>query len=134
MANFVNKITEMDYNSISDFIMHYLEDVREGVYVTIYADWENTEKLISALVPVTTPVSIEYGTPGIIGYNKEYCISVVNTGGRDELFVEFAFNDEKNKYFSSIGDEDAMIIIGNVSDDFIQMALEKSNNIIKVSL
>ncbi len=134
MANFVNKITEMDYNSISDFIMHYLEDVREGVYVTIYADWENTEKLISALVPVTTPVSIEYGTPGIIGYNKEYCISVVNTGDRDELFVEFAFNDEKNKYFSSIGDEDAMIIIGNVSDDFIQMALEKSNNIIKVSL
>ena len=134
MSNFVNQITEMTYDSISDFITHYLEDVHEELYVTIYADWENTEKLISALVLVTTPVSIEYGIPGIIGYNKEYCISVVNTGDRDELFVEFAFNDEKNKYFSSIGDEDAMIIIGNVSDDFIQMALEKSNNIIKVSL
>lgn len=133
MANFVNKITEMQYNSISDFVTHYLEDVREGIYVTIYADWENTEKLISVLSSVVTPVSIEYGRPGIVGYDKEYCISVVDVESDEELFVEYGYNKERQRYFNNIGEEDAIILIGDISDEFMNLVLEKCKNIVKVS-
>ena len=133
MSNFVNKITEMQYNSISDFITHYLEDVREGIYVTIYADWKNTEKLISVLSSVVTPVSIEYGRPGIVGYDKEYCISVVNVESDEELFVEYGYNKERQRYFNNIGEEDAIILIGDMSDEFMNLVLEKCKNIVKVS-
>lgn len=134
MSNFIqDTITEMDYNSISDFITHYLEDVREDVYVTIYADWRNTEKLISALSPVTTPVSIEYGRPGIIGYDKEYCVSVVNASGEEELFVEYAFNGERNSYFSNIGEEDVIILVGDMTDEFMSVVRKNCKNIVKVS-
>ena len=134
MANFVNKITEMQYNSISDFVTHYLEDVREGVYVTIYADWENAGKLISALSPIVQPVSIEYGKPGVISYDKEYCVSVVEFVDRDEeLFVEFTYNTDRNSYLNDIGIGDVAIIIGEVSDEFMQIVEENCNNIVKVS-
>lgn len=133
MANFVNKITEMQYNSISDFVTHYLEDVREGIYVTIYADWKNTEKLISVLSSVVTPVSVEYGRPGIVGYDKEYCISVVNVESDEELFVEYGYNKERQRYFNNIGEEDAIILIGDISDEFMNLVLEKCKNIVKVS-
>ena len=133
MANFVNKITEMQYNSISDFVTHYLEDVREGIYVTIYADWKNTEKLISVLSSVVTPVSIEYGRPGIVEYDKEYCISVVDVESDEELFVEYGYNKERQRYFNNIGEEDAIILIGDMSDEFMNLVLEKCKNIVKVS-
>ena len=134
MSNFIqNTITEMDYNSISDFITHYLEDVRDGVYVTIYADWQNTEKLISALSPVAIPVSIEYGRPGIIEYDKEYCVSIVDVDGEEELFVEYAFNGEGNSYFNNIGDEDVIILIGDMTDEFMGVVRKNCKNIVKVS-
>lgn len=133
MSNFVNKITEMQYNSISDFVTHYLEDVREGIYVTIYADWKNTEKLISVLSSIVTPVSIEYGRPGIVGYDKEYCISVVDVESDEELFVEYGYNKERQRYFNNIGEEDAIILIGDMSDEFMNLVLEKCKNIVKVS-
>lgn len=134
MSNFIqNTITEMDYNSISDFIAHYLEDVQEDVYVTIYADWRNTEKLIAALSTVITPVSIEYGRPGIIGYDKEYCVSVVNASGEEELFVEYAFNGERNSYFNNIGEEDVIILIGDMTDEFMSIVRKNCKNIVKVS-
>ena len=123
----------MDYNSISDFITHYLEDVREGVYVTIYTDWRNTGKLISALSPITIPVDIEYGRPGIIGYDKEYCVSVVNASGEEELFVEYAFNNERNSYFNNIGEEDVIILIGDITDEFMSVIRMNCKNIVKVS-
>lgn len=134
MSNFIqNTITEMDYNSISDFVTHYLEDVREDVYVTIYADWRNTEKLISTLSPITIPVDIEYGRPGIIGYDKEYCVSVVNASGEEELFVEYAFNGERNSYFNNIGEEDVIILIGDMTDEFMSIVRKNCKNIVKVS-
>lgn len=123
----------MDYNSISDFIMHYLEDVREGVYVTIYADWRNTEKLISALSPVTTPVCIEYGRPGIVGYDKEYCVSVVNASGEEELFVEYGYNNDRQSYFNNVGEEDVIILIGDMTDEFMDVVRKNCKNIVKVS-
>lgn len=107
--------------------------MREGVYVTIYADWRNTKKLISAFSPVTTPVNIEYGRPGIIEYDKEYCVSVVNTDGEEELFVEYAFNGERNSYFNNIGDEDVIILIGDMTDEFMSVVRKKCKNIVKVS-
>ena len=103
------------------------------MYVTIYADWQNTEKLISALSPVATPVSIEYGRPGIIDYNKEYCVSIVDVDGDEELFVEYAFNGERNSYFNNIGDEDVIILIGDMTDEFMSIVLERCKNIVKVS-
>ena len=134
MSNFIqNTITEMDYNSISDFATHYLEDVRDDVYVTIYADWRNTEKLISVLSTVATPVSIEYGRLDIVGYDKEYCVSVVNASGEEELFVEYGYNKERQRYFNNIGEEDAIILIGDMSDEFMNLVLEKCKNIVKVS-
>lgn len=134
MANFVNKITEMQYNSISDFVMHYLEDVHEGVYATIYADWENTGKLISTLSPIVQPVSIEYGKPGVISYDREYCVSIVNpVDSKEELFVEYAYNNDRNDYLNDIGVGDVAIIIGEVSDEFMQIVKENCNNIVIVS-
>ena len=134
MSNFIqNQITEMDYNSVSDFVTHYLEDVRDDVYVTIYADWQNTEKLISALSPVTTPVNIEYGRPGIIGYDKEYCVSIVDVDGDEELFVECAFNGERNSYFNNIGEEDVIILIGDMTNEFMGVVRKNCKNIVKVS-
>lgn len=134
MSNFIqNTITEMDYNSISDFATHYLEDVRDDVYVTIYADWRNTEKLISVLSTVATPVSIEYGRPDIVGYDKEYCISIVNVNNEEELFVEYGYNNDRQSYFNNVGEEDVIILIGDMSDEFMQLVKERCKNIVKVS-
>lgn len=133
MSNFVNKITEMQYNSISDFVQHYLEDIREDNYITIFADWKNTSKILSALINETTPVDIEYGTPDIIGYDREYCITVVNFDKKtEELFVERAYDNDGKRYFGALDEDDATIFIGDISDDLMELAIRDCKNIVKV--
>ncbi len=134
MSNFVNKITEMQYNSISDFVQHYIEDVHDGNFITIFADWKFTQSLLPEMIKVSTPVDIEYGTPDIIGYDKEYSIAIVNPDEvNDELFVNFAYCKERKDYLGGFDMDDATIIIGDISDELMQMITEQSKNIVKVS-
>lgn len=134
MSNFVNKITEMQYNSISDFVTHYIEDVHEGNFVTIFADWKFTQTLLPEMIKVSAPVDIEYGTPDIIGYDKEYSIAIVNSDEvNDELFVNFAYSKERKDYLGGLDMDDATIVIGDISDELFQMIAEQSKNIVRVS-
>lgn len=134
MANFVNKITEVQYNSISDFIQHYLEDVREGYYITIYADSKNTQKLLPYLIQYGDPVDIEYGTPDMTGYDKEYSLAILNFDNKnDEFFVNFAYDNERKRYFGDIDADDAVIFIGDINDELLKLAIEDAKQIVRVS-
>ena len=134
MSNFVNKITEVQYNSISDFIQHYIQDVREGYYITIYADSKNTQKLLPYLIQYGDPVDIEYGTSDMTGYDKEYSLAILNFDNKnDEFFVNFAYDNERKRYFGDIDADDAVIFIGDINDELLKLAIEDAKQIVRVS-
>ena len=134
MANFVNKITEMQYNSLSDFMVHYIEDVKEGVFASIVTKYEMVEKMLPDLLKESTPVDIDYGTPAITGYDREYLIGIVNYDNTDyELFITKAYDDKRNRYLDGYDVDDVVIIIGDIDDELMQKLKEDCHNIVIVS-
>lgn len=134
MANFVNKITEIQYNSIQDFVTHYIEDVESGLEINIFADWKNTGKLISALADKTLVTVIEYAFPDINGYYYEYNIGIVHTDDNiNELFVERAYDSDRKNYIDNYEHLDAGIVIGDVGEELMRKLNEECNNIVIVS-
>ena len=134
MANFVNKITKIHYNSIQSFVAHYIEDIESGLIINIFADWEITGKLLSILAEKTVPVDIEYAIPDINGYYFEYNISIFHTEeGLNELFVEPAYDENGKRYKDNFEYLDAGIVIGDVGEEFMLKLDEECNNIVIVS-
>ena len=134
MANFVNKITKIQYDSVRDFVAHYIEEIENGLVINIFAGWEITGKLLSVLAEKTVSVDIEYAIPDINGYDFEYNIGIVRTEeGLNELFIEPAYDKNGERYKDNFEYLDAGIVIGNVGEELMRKLNEECNNIVIVS-
>lgn len=134
MANFVNKITEMQYNSLSDFIVHYIEDVKEGVFASIVTNYEIVKKMFPDFLKEATPIDIDYGDPAITGYDREYLVSIVNYDDvKYELFITKAYDEDNKRYLDGYDIDDVVIIIGEIDDELMQKIKQDSRSIVIVS-
>ena len=134
MSNFVNKITEMQYSSLSDFIVHYIEDVKEGVFASIVTNYEIVKKMFPDFLKEATPIDIDCGDPAITGYDREYLVSIVNyVDVKYELFITKAYDEDNKRYLDGYDIDDVVIIIGEIDDELMQKIKKDSRSIVIVS-
>lgn len=126
------KVREYEFVCLEQFVCDICEEVDEGYNIDIFVSCAEAQDYITAIMATGRfkPQCIEYGTVDMIGYDKEYYISLTHIDG-GELYMEKCWNDKCNKYIFNDGSiTDIVFISQDVSKVLYDQAVDSGLNIV----
>ena len=100
MGKFSKRITDYTFGSLDGMVCDIVDEYKDKEFIEIYVSCDEVADLAVALfnTGLFKPVSVEFATPEIDGYRREYLIAIHSDGS---LFIEKIWNEEKEIYLGS---------------------------------
>ena len=126
------KVREYNFVSLEQFVCDICEEFDDGNEIEIIVSADEAQDYITAIMATGKfrPELIEYGTVDMIGYDKEYYISLTHIDGY-ELYMDKCWSDKCNKYIFNDGSiTDIAFISQDVSKTLYDEAVDSGLNIV----